>query len=226
MSIFDGVSRPMRATGLGLLAVAVVAAALGGVSLVTGDDPTDTAATETADSRPGEGGGEGSREQGPGDGAQDDGDTDGTPGEGGGDEDDDRDRGDAGDGTDGAGGDDPDTGGGSDGDPGNAQDQRVSVEDAPVRVYNNSDISGLASDTGDDLRARGWNVVEVANYADGIIPASTVYFRPGTDEEPLAHALAEDFGMRVEPRFEGIADASEGVIVIVTRDYDGPVDPK
>jgi hypothetical protein len=46
-----------------------------------------------------------------------------------------------------------------------------------------------------------------------------VYFRPGTEEEASAKALAERFGMRVNPRFEGIEHASPGIIVIVTNDY-------
>jgi len=91
-----------------------------------------------------------------------------------------------------------------------------------VRVYNNSTIGGLAAEVREDLAARGWNVVEIGNYSAGNIPTSTVYFRPGTDEESAARALAEDFGMRVEPRFDGIADASPGVIVIVTKDYEEP----
>lgn len=225
MSVFDGVSRPMRAAGLGLIAVAVVATALGGVSVVTGGDPADTAATGSAEPDPDAGG-------------SDHGDTPDDPGRG-------ADGADSGDGTDdGASGDDGADGGepgrdaggdktgedadtdrgGTDGDRGD--NRQASVEETAVRVYNNSDISGLAADAGDDLRARGWNVVEVANYSDGIIPHSTVYFRPGTDEEQLAHALGEDFDMRVEPRFDGISDASPGLVVIVTRDYDGPVDPK
>ena len=45
---------------------------------------------------------------------------------------------------------------------------------------------------------------------------------PALDGAAEVRALAEDFGMRVEPRFDGIADASPGVIVIVTKDYEEP----
>jgi hypothetical protein len=89
----------------------------------------------------------------------------------------------------------------------------------PVRVYNNSNIKGLASRAADDLRADGWQVTEVDNYPYGIIPTTTVYYRPGTDEEAAANTIATAFGMRVEARFEGIRDAPAGVIVIVTNDY-------
>jgi len=89
----------------------------------------------------------------------------------------------------------------------------------PVRVLNNSKIKGLAAKAADDLKADGWNVTETGNYSAGIIPTTTVYYRPGTEEEAAARAIGETFGMRVSARFDGIKDASPGVIVIVTNDY-------
>jgi hypothetical protein len=90
-----------------------------------------------------------------------------------------------------------------------------------LRIYNNSTIAGLAARAADDLRTAGWNVAEVGNYGSGVIATTTVYFRPGTDEEGPANQLAAQFQMRVEPRFDGIANAAPGVIVIVTNDYKG-----
>ncbi|GEL17070.1 LytR C-terminal domain-containing protein [Pseudonocardia asaccharolytica] len=90
---------------------------------------------------------------------------------------------------------------------------------APVRVYNNSTITELAARAADDFRGAGWQVETVANYPSGVIPTTTVYYRPGTGEQAAAQALGRDFGMRVEPRFEGLTDASPGLIVIVTNDY-------
>ncbi|TVT59057.1 LytR family transcriptional regulator [Amycolatopsis rhizosphaerae] len=90
-----------------------------------------------------------------------------------------------------------------------------------VRVYNNSTITGLAARAANDLRADGWNVAEPSNYPYGIIPTTTAYFTPGTDEETAAKALAAAFGMKAEPRFAGIQNASPGVIIIVTNDYQG-----
>lgn len=226
MSIFDGMSRPMRAAGLGLLAVAVIAATLGGVALVTGDDGSDNAAsTNTAETPPDQGTGDGNPPQAPGEGSKTSPEDtkERSPGNGS-DGDNGGDRGE----TDGNGGDGDRNAGEAvqpEG-PVDARDQQVSDSDVPVRVYNNSRIRGLASEAGDDLRSVGWNVVEVGNYSAGVIPTSTVYFRPGTDEEDPAHALARHFGMRAEPRFDGIADSSPGVIVIVTKDYSGPKDGK
>jgi LytR cell envelope-related transcriptional attenuator len=93
------------------------------------------------------------------------------------------------------------------------------VAHAPVRVYNNSTITGLAARAADDFRANGWQVSQVANYPSGIIATSTVYYRPGTAEQSAASSLASAFGLRVEPRFTGIDDATPGLIVIVTNDY-------
>ncbi|MGQ0716023.1 MAG: LytR C-terminal domain-containing protein [Pseudonocardiales bacterium] len=90
-----------------------------------------------------------------------------------------------------------------------------------VRVYNNSTISGLAARAAEDLTAAGWTVVEVGNYARGTIPTTTAYYQDGTDRDD-AEALGAEFGMRVESRFPGIANAGPGLIVIVTNDYVSP----
>lgn len=89
----------------------------------------------------------------------------------------------------------------------------------PVRVYNNSLVRDLAERVAADFRADGWQVTEVGNYPAGVIPSSTIYYRPDTDEQAAAQALATSFGMRAEPRFAGLRDASPGLIAIVTKDY-------
>ncbi|MFC5286929.1 LytR C-terminal domain-containing protein [Actinokineospora guangxiensis] len=100
-----------------------------------------------------------------------------------------------------------------------------SSQDEPVRVYNNSTVKGLADKAKADLEAAGWEVVEVGNH-QGRLYETTVYFRPGTGEEAAARALGKQFDLRVEPRFDGIADASPGVIVIVTKDWSGTPNDK
>ncbi|MEO6087235.1 MAG: LytR C-terminal domain-containing protein [Umezawaea sp.] len=91
----------------------------------------------------------------------------------------------------------------------------------PVRVYNNSTISGLAAKATEDVKRSGWDVVDTGNYSQGQIPTTTVYYRPGTDEEESAKALATVMQARVEARFDGIQAAHAGIIVIVTNDYKG-----
>jgi hypothetical protein len=95
----------------------------------------------------------------------------------------------------------------------------ASVAKAPLRVYNNSLVKGLAERAADDMRDSGWKVTLVSNYPGGNIATSTVYFRPGTSEVSAARSLASSFGLRSEPRFSGIEDATPGLIVIVTKDY-------
>lgn len=106
--------------------------------------------------------------------------------------------------------------------PGSGQPGTPSTKDQPVRVYNNSTIPDLASTARNDLVGRGWNVIETGNYSGGKIPTTTVYFVPGTAEEAAARALAAEFNIRVEPRFDGIKDSSPGLILIVTKDYSAP----
>jgi hypothetical protein len=100
-----------------------------------------------------------------------------------------------------------------------AGDGGAPVVRAPVRVYNNSTISGLAAVAAEDFRSAGWQVEQVANYPSGRIPTSTVYFRPGTAEQQAAALMGGEFGLRVEQRFDGLDEASPGLIVIVTNDY-------
>ncbi|WP_232376352.1 LytR C-terminal domain-containing protein [Amycolatopsis aidingensis] len=200
-------SRPARAAGIGLLAVAVAAAVIGGVTVLTSGDSEDTAAppATSTPAGPSEPGGEPTTAP-PTTSAPTGTPTDGTETS-----------------TQGTSPSEPGEGqpGDPDGDGPGAQDQQAAAKTVSVRVYNNSKIKGLAHRASDDLRGQGWNVVETANYPHGIIPTTTAYFRPGTPEESAAHALAGTFGMRVEPRFDGIADSSPGVIVIVTKDYAG-----
>jgi outer membrane biosynthesis protein TonB len=90
---------------------------------------------------------------------------------------------------------------------------------APLRVYNNSRISGLAEQAAADFRAAGWQVMEVGNYSSGVIPTSTVYYQPGS--EAAAETLAREFGMRARPGFSGLQFGGDNLVVIVTREYGG-----
>lgn len=91
-----------------------------------------------------------------------------------------------------------------------------------LSCYNNNTITGLTARACDDARSFGWNVAEIGNYSQGTIPTTTVYFRPGTEEEAAAKELAALLRTRVEPRFSGIEKAEGGLILIITNDYQGP----
>ncbi|MGH3626507.1 MAG: LytR C-terminal domain-containing protein, partial [Sciscionella sp.] len=98
---------------------------------------------------------------------------------------------------------------------------KVNITATDVRVYNNSTVTGLAARAAQDFTDAGYKVSAVSNWPYSNLPTTTAYYRPGTVEQPVAEQLAKDFGTRAQPRFRGIQDASPGVIVIVTSDYNG-----
>lgn len=195
-------SRPLRVAGLALLGLAAIALIIGLISIFGGGDGDDTAKPPPTTSTSGPGS---SGEQPPSSSAtsttkpptssSSSVTTTTTPPSG----------------TSGT-APEPPPGGDGNGEPGKSQ---------PVRVYNNSTVSGLASQAADDLRAVGWNVISVGNYPYGTIPTTTVYYRPGTAEQAAAEDIADDFGMKVQARFTGLNTFPAGVIVIVTNDYQG-----
>lgn len=96
-------------------------------------------------------------------------------------------------------------------------DLRRSVD---VTVLNNSTVTGLGARAAARVRAAGWTVTRVGNFT-GRIPTTTVYYRPGTNEEAPARLLASDVGARVEPRFDGLPRSAAGVVLVVTSDFRG-----
>lgn len=86
-----------------------------------------------------------------------------------------------------------------------------------VRVFNNSNVTGLAGRTASGLTESGWTVAETGNYNAGTIPTTTVYYGEGAAEKQAASAIAAELGATAEPRFPGIANSPPGVIVIVTN---------
>ncbi|MGW7534528.1 LytR C-terminal domain-containing protein [Amycolatopsis sp. NPDC054798] len=215
MSVFSGLSRPLKAAGVALIGVAVVAAVIGGVTVLnTGGDQNAGPSTSGEPTAPG---GSSSAPQQSSSAAPSSTPSSpassapasssaassapassqpGQPGQPGGQP------------------------GQQPGQPGQAgPDQQASNKWVTLRVYNNSLIKHLAEQAAADFRGSGWNVAEVGNYADGVIPTTTAYFRPGTDEEAAAKQLAKEFGFQAQPRFEGIQNSSPGVIVIITKDY-------
>ncbi|AMY17531.1 MULTISPECIES: LytR C-terminal domain-containing protein [Nocardiaceae] len=89
---------------------------------------------------------------------------------------------------------------------------------SPIRVLNNSEVSGLAAETATRLESAGFAVGETGNYSSGVIAASTVYYDPAVPgQQAQAERIARTLGFGSEPRFAGIANASPGIVVIVTR---------
>ena len=76
-------------------------------------------------------------------------------------------------------------------------------EPSRLNVINNSTVPNLAADVADRMRADGYEVGEVGNLADHILPENTVFFQPGNAEaEQQARELAERVG-GVAREYEG-----------------------
>ena len=68
-------------------------------------------------------------------------------------------------------------------------------EPSRLNVINNSTVPNLAADVADRMRADGYEVGEVGNLAEHILPENTVFFQPGNAEaEQQARELAERVG--------------------------------
>lgn len=91
-------------------------------------------------------------------------------------------------------------------------------QSVPVTVYNNSTVQGLASQTGDQVRGAGFNVVDTTNLASdlGVVPSSTAMYGPAPGEQEAAEALAAEFGFQVAPKPANL-ELEPGVAVIVTQ---------
>jgi len=190
MSVFSGLSRPMKAAGVALIGIAIVAAVIGGVSALSGNGSNEAGTSTTpGPSTPGGSPPPSTSSPAP---STPPGTTAPTP---------------------------PPPTTSAPTSPSAPPDQQASTKWVTVRVLNNSLIKGLADRAADDFRGSGWNVTEVSNYSQGVIETTTAYFRPGTDEEAAAKQLAQEFRIRALPRFDGIKDATPGVIVIVTKEY-------
>ncbi|RSD20293.1 LytR family transcriptional regulator [Amycolatopsis eburnea] len=191
----------MKAAGVALIGVAVVAAVVGGITALSGDGANEAGPSGTSSTSPGTSGGTSappatsSTATPPSTSANPTSPTPPSPTT-------------------------PPPGQPTQGQPGQpGGDQQASNKWVTVRVFNNSTIKGLADRAAEDFRGSGWNVNEVSNYSQGVIPTTTAFYRPGTDEEAAAKQLAQEFGIKAEPRFPGIESASPGVIVIVTKEY-------
>ncbi|AOS61245.1 LytR C-terminal domain-containing protein [Actinoalloteichus hymeniacidonis] len=214
----SGSARPLRGVAFGMFGLAAIALVFGVMSLTSGGNSmaeqnaggsSSTAPPPSEDSAGGADNGE--SDQGGSDAEESEGSA-GTEDGGDSEEQSDSENGDAGS-------------GGSDGSDGAGSDS-ASTE-TPLRIFNNSTVRGLAADAADDFEAAGWEVAEVANYSAGVITTTTAYYRPGTPEEQAAGEIGSAFGIRVEPRFDGIADLGPGVVLLIASDYGTTeVDPK
>ncbi len=85
-----------------------------------------------------------------------------------------------------------------------------------VRVFNLSDVAGLADQTATQLRDAEWNVTETGNLTLEGVTATTVYFGEAPGEKEAADEIGALLQAPVEPRTPAVAEQPPGVIVAVT----------
>ena len=85
-----------------------------------------------------------------------------------------------------------------------------------VRVFNTSEIAGLADQTATRLRDAEWNVTETGNLTLEGVTATTVYFGEAPGEKEATDEIGTLLGAPVEPRTPAVAEQPPGVIVAVT----------
>ncbi|WP_109529002.1 MULTISPECIES: LytR C-terminal domain-containing protein [Nocardia] len=84
----------------------------------------------------------------------------------------------------------------------------------PVRVLNNSVVAGLASRTASQLQADGWTNVSSGNYASGNIAKTTVYYGDSPGEREAALAIAQELGAPAEPKSAGVDQGAGVVVIL------------
>jgi hypothetical protein len=84
-----------------------------------------------------------------------------------------------------------------------------------AEVYNNSNITGLASSAAARMSGVGWQVVTTDNWY-GTIPASTIYYPERL--KPAAELLSQDLGIaRVMPAVDPMS--YDRLTVVLTADF-------
>ncbi len=85
-----------------------------------------------------------------------------------------------------------------------------------VRVFNLSEVAGLADQTATRLRDAEWNVTETGNLTLEGVTATTVYFGETPGEKEAADEIGALLEAPVQPRTPAVAEQPPGVIVAVT----------
>jgi len=87
---------------------------------------------------------------------------------------------------------------------------------ADVRVFNISDIAGVAEATANRLREAGWNVTETGNLTLPETGVTTVYFSDAPGEQQAAEEVGRLLEAPVVPRVPELIEQPPGVVVAVT----------
>jgi hypothetical protein len=92
---------------------------------------------------------------------------------------------------------------------------------SPVGIANQTAVQDLELRARERLEAGGWEVAATSGF-EGNVPATTVYYPPGMEEQ--AQALSRQFPEigRVEPTFEGVNQTR--LVIVLVDDYTDVVD--
>ncbi|MCV7132325.1 LytR C-terminal domain-containing protein [Mycobacterium hodleri] len=100
--------------------------------------------------------------------------------------------------------------------PSSSQTSAPAAAKPDVRVFNTSEVAGLADQTATRLRDAEWNVTETGNLTLEGLNGTTVYFGEAPGEKEAADEIGALLGAAVEPRTPAVAEQPPGVIVAVT----------
>ena len=95
-------------------------------------------------------------------------------------------------------------------------DKPEPARELTVVVLNQTTRRGLAAQIAAELQAKGWAVPGVGNFT-GVVPATTVYYPPGADEQALVLARDLPTEPRIRPRFGNLSTSS--LTIVVTDSY-------
>lgn len=85
-----------------------------------------------------------------------------------------------------------------------------------VRVYNVSEVAGLADQVAGRLREQQWNVTDTGNLVLEDVPVTTVYWGPTPGEREAAEEVGKILEAPVQERTPALAEQPPGVIVAAT----------
>jgi hypothetical protein len=100
--------------------------------------------------------------------------------------------------------------------PATSQTSAAAAAKPDVRVFNLSEVAGLADQTATRLRDAQWNVTETGNLSLEGVTTTTVYFGEAPGEKEAAGEIGALLNAAVEPRTPAVAEQPPGVIVAVT----------
>ncbi|CAM3869169.1 LytR C-terminal domain-containing protein [Smaragdicoccus niigatensis] len=90
------------------------------------------------------------------------------------------------------------------------------VKAVGIRVFNNSEVVGVASKTAKKLTDEGWKVVETGNSTLSL-KRTTVYYGTSAAEKQAALEIADQLGIAAEKKTSEVSGLGNGVLVVLVN---------